>query len=1044
MICAINCATLSVALYQLKKIVASNEEKGISTVVFCEDRLSLAAERTVCAAVEGTFSTSVYTFARFLASECGKPQNVLSAQGSAMAVRRILEENRENLSMFKKLSAPSAAQAVYDTIALLYSSRVTAEDLAAAAEKGGILGGKLKDLAIIYKSYLKYLNDSGMQDRNGYLKRLAPIIEQSGKIKGACVIFLGFQAFTCTTTECARAAFVSAKDVYGLFIGGKEDIYVNEASAAFEGAAAEFGGASRLSDGGDLIPEAETLRRRLFNPESFYRTPQKTDKVHIFEASDGEEELEFIAASIKRHVIDGGERYAKISVMLPDLKNNEGELARVFAKYRIPYYADRRISLSEHPVCAFIFGFLSCFIYGCRPQDVDIVVASPFFPAERRDKDIFRNYAVRLANWRGGVKRTPSDKILNNLGFDISAVERVRSVFLRGLDILEKRGGSTVFGNLKELLKDFNVSEKLDSLSENFKDSYPVAAEFSSRAYESVLNVLTEAENLAAGLSIKDAVKILKSGFAAAEISLIPPKADAVFVGDIAATVNTGSNVVFAARLTGDVPGASADDSLLTDREISVLESSDLNISPKIRQVNARKRETAALNICAFRENLYLSYPARLNGEESGVSEIVSYAKAAFLSPSGLPLAVANLKRIERTGRALPFYASEKLPALKQLLKLSALPEQASAVYEVLKRSGFGNEAEAALTRREQRTISCGKQLYLNFGGVSPTALETYFSCPYLAYMRQGLKVREREEGAVRAVDSGNFIHSVLQDLAYEINGIPDIENLRARAAEIAESKLSNPPYSSLGDIKRGQYTAAELKKEAVKVAEGMFLQLKNSRFTVAYAEKKCEVALSPGIAIYGRIDRVDEFDGMVRIIDYKTGSIDCSPEKYYTGAKLQLPLYLLSVAEGKRAVGAYYFPAAVEYREKPDGTFRLQGFMDGSEDVVAAMDINLKPKQKSEYFDAYLNGKNSDKVMGEEVFENFLKYAKLIAHSGAEEMLSGNITPSPAESACEYCKMGGSCGFALGRNGAERSAPQIKCADIAEIAEKGGEDKNA
>ena len=48
MIYAVNCAALSAALGQLKKIVAENEEKGIKTVIFCEDRLSLAAERTVC------------------------------------------------------------------------------------------------------------------------------------------------------------------------------------------------------------------------------------------------------------------------------------------------------------------------------------------------------------------------------------------------------------------------------------------------------------------------------------------------------------------------------------------------------------------------------------------------------------------------------------------------------------------------------------------------------------------------------------------------------------------------------------------------------------------------------------------------------------------------------------------------------------------------------------------------------------------------------------------------------------------------------------
>ena len=184
MIKAVSCAALSTALEKLKNIVKANEEKQKRTVIFCEDRLSLAAERTVCSAVGGTFLTSVYTFARFLSSEAGKPPNVLSAQGSAMAVRRIIEEHKAELKLFKKLSAAGAAQSVYDTIALLYSSRVSAEDVKRAAESGGLLGGKLHDLAIIYAAYEEYLKQSGFIDRNSYLKQLAPVIESSAKIRG--------------------------------------------------------------------------------------------------------------------------------------------------------------------------------------------------------------------------------------------------------------------------------------------------------------------------------------------------------------------------------------------------------------------------------------------------------------------------------------------------------------------------------------------------------------------------------------------------------------------------------------------------------------------------------------------------------------------------------------------------------------------------------------------------------------------------------------------------------------------------------------------
>lgn len=158
---------------------------------------------------------------------------------------------------------------------------------------------------------------------------------------------------------------------------------------------------------GERNAEAEALRRGLFNPESFYRTPQTSERVHLYEARDAEEELEFVAASIKKHVLDGKERYAKISVMLPDIDVSERLLSRVFKRYRIPYYADRQLSLSEHSLCDFIINYILCVISGCRPCDVDGVIASPFFPAEKADKDVFRNYALRLAAFRGGVKRAP-------------------------------------------------------------------------------------------------------------------------------------------------------------------------------------------------------------------------------------------------------------------------------------------------------------------------------------------------------------------------------------------------------------------------------------------------------------------------------------------------------------------------------------------------------------------------------------------------------------------------------------------------------------
>lgn len=1042
MIYAAICPALSAALTKLKEIVAKNEEKGVKTVIFCEDRLTLAAERTVCAAVGGTFSSSVYTLARFLAQETGKNKNVLSGQGSAMAVRKIIEEHKSELSLFKKLSSQSAAETVYDTIALLYSSRVSYEDAAKAAESGGILGGKLKDISIIYSAYQKYLEKSGKQDRNAYMRQLPAVIENSVKIKGNCVVFLGFQAFTCTSGECVRSAFLAAESVHGLFIGGREEFYVNEAPAFFIGAAKEFGGAQISEEKGFLCEEAEVFRKSLFNADSYYKNPFPTSKVCIFEAADFEEELEFIAASIKKHVI-GGERYAKISVMLPDLEAGERTLSRVFSRYKIPYYSDRQRSLSEHPLCGFLISYLSCAVSGCRFADADAVISSPFFPALREEKDVFRNYLLRLGNFRGGIKRMPKDEALKAFGFDRETVLKLRETFLNGLGYLNIKGGnSAICRGVRSLLKDFKIEDKLKDTAEAFKDERPSVSAFQSRIFEGVSSVLTEAESIAGDVPLKEFIKILKSGFSAMKVSLIPPKADAVFVGDICATANTGSNVVFAANLLENVPSNSADTALLTDREIAALESVNLNISPKIRQVNARKKEVCALNLCAFRENLYLTYTAGEDGAD-GVSEIVSYAEAVFAAKSNNNLAPINMQRLEKSGRAVPYFCSERLPAARHLRKYYNFRE-APSVYQVLKNHGYESNAAAAVSVPVKEDITCGKQLYLGkYSSLSPTTLETYFSCPYLSYVRQGLKIKEREQGAVRAADAGNFIHSVLQDLAEEINGIKDIEILKARAREIAEGKLKTPPYSSLADSKSGEYVGSELLNETVKVSEGMFEQLKNSSFKVSNAEKSGEIKLSDGVKIYGRIDRVDESGETVRVIDYKTGNIDPSATKYYTGAKLQLPLYLLAVSGGKRPAGAYYFPASVEYREKEDGVFRLKGFMDGSDDIVLMSDSGVKTGEKSGYVDAYYQGKKVESAMSAEDFPYFLEYSRLISDNAVKEMSLGNISPSPAKDTCKYCPAGGSCGMALGRDKEERKTPSVKCSDIAEVVRRAKEGKD-
>ena len=1054
MITSYTAPVLGAALKKLKELVAANEERGARTVIFCEDRLTLAAERTVCAAVGGTFSTSVYTFARFLAAERGKCENLLTSQGSAMALRRIIEDNRARLTLFKKLSAATAAQDIYDTIALLYSSRVTPDDLSSVHSDDPVLEGKVRDLELLYRAYAAYLEESGSVDRNRYLAMLPEVILSSPAVRGADVVFLGFQAFTRSVAECASACMDAAKNVTGIFIGGSEAVYVNEASASFAGAASAFGGLNRSRLPSGLVPEAELLRRNIFDPEAFHGgAPMPTSAVTLFEGADCEEEMAYIAANIVRCVFEEGVRYQAISVMLSDIDGYAPVLARTFSEYGIPFYLDKRYRLSEHPVCAFLEGFLACAADGCTRASVLSVVTSPMFRVSgvktdgrpftegerRKDKDLFCNYMLRLAGYRGGVKRKPREDILSALNLDISAVQRVREPFLRSLGRIPSSGDGAVFcAALRGILSDYDAQSVLSSFKVGFADEYPSLAAFSGRAYESVCAVIDEAERLTSGMTmpVREFAKILKSGFTAAELSIIPPKQDAVFVGDLQTCANTGSEVVFVAGLTGDVPSSGDDTAVLTDRDLGSLEALNIVISPKIQQVNDRVRETAGLNLCAFRRALHLSYPVRKGGEEAGVSRIADYVRALFASPSGGALVALTGRNFFRSAENLKYICSRPAPAVRRLVSEPS-PAVRSAIYAVLCGNGLKNVAEEAIAPPPVQTnISCGDRLYGT--SFSPTVLETYFSCPYKCFMLRGLRLAEREEGIMRPVDCGNFIHTVLQKVfAPSVNAVPDAGTLAELARRTAAEMLADPKYSALSADKRGEYSADRLTEEAVAVCLGAFEQLKNSLFSVSEVEKNCRLPLDGGLSLYGRIDRVDTHGDMVRVIDYKTGAIDSSPALYYMGLKLQLPVYLSASSAGRRAVGAYYFPASVVYEGERNGCFRLDGYMDGSEDVVRSTDVTLGENQKSRYVNVTLGGRRTDSALEKDDFADFLAYSSLIARRGAAEMTEGNVSPSPALDACRYCQLAGSCGFVAGLDGYPREKSGISCKGIAEIVRK-------
>ncbi len=1004
MIRLIEAPTLDDALSFLRADIAREEAQRLGrtkNLIFCEDGLTLLAERAVIAATGGTFRSEVSTFARFLAGE----RRVLSKHGSVMAVSAILTDLEGELGCF----SARAAEAVYETIAQLSASRVDAQMLRAGAEGAdGMLRVKLLDLARILERYEQFLRDGGLLDESGYLALLPEKIA-SGALADTNVYFFAFPSFTRQAAEGVRAACACAGNVTGVFLGGKEAFYTGEGARVFREAAAEFGGAETARLACSLEGDAKRLHSALFSPEAYVQgVPRAAEHVCAFAAADEAEEAGAVAALLKKHAAEGL-RWKDMCVLVPGADSLTAMTAALEA-YHIPYTADVKRPYARHPFCKLVVDVLSAVADGYLPASVDAVLSNVCFAGS----DVYRNYLMKFGAWRGGARR---EIRADAQGFekDVPLLTACREKLLAALGCFPRTGKGRAFvAGVRALAACVDAEAVCTALAESFE-----GAEKRFLSLDPLENVLAETETVAGGrtFTAREFAALFRSGTDALKTAMIPASADAVFVGDATASRFARAKVLFVTGLTDALPAVSTDTAVISDGEIGRLSALKVEIEPAIAVVNARAREALALNVCAFSEALYLSRPLRRRGEETAASELLAYL-ARILTPRPLP-------------ELFPYDCSERTPALLGLLARKrafeeGLTDDASAfasLYAALGARGEQPAADALLAGGGKADVPAAGELYFA-GEVSPTLLESYFACPYAGFLKNVLRLKEREERPVLARDTGDFVHEVLDRLAPQFNDLPSEAACRAAAEAEARELLSTPRYAAFADTKSGLYAADRLCAECAAVAAAAYRQLRGSAFRVRKGEGRIAI---PALRMKGRIDRIDEAEGYVRVIDYKTGHFDPAPAAYYTGRSLQLELYLLAAAEGKAPAGAFYFPAEDKFTAEGDAKFRMQGFFNRDEAVRALMDTSAAGDL---YEDTAARG------MEEEDFRAFLEYSRLVSLRAEEEMKAGNVRPSPYEGACAYCAFRGACGFV----GEPRKESGVTCEAIAAVARgKGG-----
>ena len=341
----------------------------------------------------------------------------------------------------------------------------------------------------------------------------------------------------------------------------------------------------------------------------------------------------------------------------------------------------------------------------------------------------------------------------------------------------------------------------------------------------------------------------------------------------------------------------------------------------------------------------------------------------------------------------------------------------------------------------------------------SVSKLEQYRTCPFAFHLKYGLKLKEKDEFKLKSLDTGTFMHEVIDAFFSEIENKKinpkDLEekDLKEIVNNIIDEYLQTSKYYVFSSTSKFKQLTRKLKKITLDSIRYIIYTLRNSDFELYAHEiefgntshyKPIIIDLEDGkkVQIDGKIDRLDigkiNDKTYVRIIDYKSRIKNLDMNKLEAGLQIQLVTYLDAVCKQDN-----FEPAGILYSGLIDSkfklsagkseidaeaiekairkNFRMNGVVLADINVVKLMDKSLNNGVTSDIIpvgiskDGKFNG-NSSRVKTKEEFEELQNKVNQIIRDISDEILNGKIDIKPysykSETGCTYCEYSSICRF--------------------------------
>ncbi|WP_445486600.1 helicase-exonuclease AddAB subunit AddB [Niallia sp. 03133] len=814
-----------------KQLLADPE--GNPIIYLVPDQMTfLSDQRLVAGAgVEGMFRAQTYSFTRLawrvLQETGGISRYHINSVGISMLIRKIIEENKDKLTLFKKMADKNGFIGQVEQIVTEFRRYcVTPEELAAKQHElanhdssNKVLEDKLHDLELIFEKFEENVIGKYM-DSEDYFRLLSENIAASTYLQKAEVYIDGFYSFTPQEYLIIQQLMNTCKKVTITFTLNKPykndmpnelDLFrmSGETFQTIYMMAGQFG----LEVEEVILKEIKRSKQKSLNHLEAYFDSRPSiayegeNTVHFAESVNPRAEVEGVAREIVKIIRQKGYRYRDFSLLSRNIAEYQNIIETIFSDYNIPFFIDQKRTMHFHPLIELIRSSLEIFDSNWRYEPVFRAIKTELLFPLYESKHILREKVDQLENyclaygikgdkwtkkerwkyrrfhgldWEQGVQTDNERKIeqeLNETRLSITApLNRL------GGRLKRAKSGRSKCEALYLFLEELEVPEKLERWKNELEQKGDlVKASEHDQAWNSVVDLLDQFVEILGEeqLSNKQFAAILDAGLDTLRFSLVPPAIDQVLIADLENSRLDNIKAAFVIGLNeGVFPSKFAEEGIFADRDRESLIESGMKMAPTSKTRLLDEEFLAYKAFTTPSELLYLSYPLA-NDEGKALLPSVYIKRVRELFPQAHTLYfMTDPKELAEEGQL--DYAVHWKTSLSYLTGQLQLKKRNYHIYDF-----WWDVYNAYMDNHQWKDIATkvfsslmyqntaksleektSTELYGETITASVSRMELFQSCPFSHFANHGLKLRERKVFRLEAPAIGDLFHAALKFIA--------------------------------------------------------------------------------------------------------------------------------------------------------------------------------------------------------------------------------------------------------------------------------------